>query len=114
LKTVAAGDRVSRYLGAPAIVLREAGAIDDLRTYEGLVSSELIDVESARTIDRLRNQSALTLDEAAERIGAVNEWLEAVDLVLLRSPVSSRASEPMPMPIGTLDAHPPRDRPDLA
>jgi predicted nucleic acid-binding protein len=86
------------------IVLREVGAIDNLRTYEGLVSSELIALESARTIDRLRSQGGLTLDEAAERIGVVNEWLEAVDLVLLRPPVLSRASEPMPMPIGTLDA----------
>ena len=29
---------------------------------------------------------------------------QAVDLVLLRPPVLSRASEPMPMPLGTLDA----------
>jgi predicted nucleic acid-binding protein len=86
------------------VVLREAGALDDLRTYEGLISSELIAVESARTIDRLRSEGALTMDEAAERIGLVNEWLEAVDLVLLRPPVLSRASEPMPMPLGTLDA----------
>ena len=86
------------------IVLREAGALDDLRTYDGLVSSELIAVESARTIDRLRNHGALTMDEAAERIGLVNEWLEAVDLVLLRPPVLSRASEPWPMSLGTLDA----------
>lgn len=85
------------------IVLREPGAVDDLRTYDGLVSSELIAVESARTIDRLRHQGALTMDEATERIGVVNEWLEAVDLVLLRPPVLSRASEPMPMPVGTLD-----------
>jgi predicted nucleic acid-binding protein len=86
------------------IVLREAGALDDLRTYDRLVSSELIAVESARTIDRLRHQGALAMDEAAERLGQVNEWLEAVDLVLLRPPVLSRASEPMPMPLGTLDA----------
>jgi len=86
------------------IILREAGALDDLRTYDGLVSSELIAVESARTIDRLRNQGALTMDEAAARVAAVSEWLEAVDLVLLRPPVLSRASEPMPVPIGTLDA----------
>jgi hypothetical protein len=44
------------------------------------------------------------MDEAAERAAAVNEWLEAIDLVLLRPPVLSRASEPMPMPIGSLDA----------
>ena len=44
------------------------------------------------------------MDEAAERAAAVNEWLEAIDLVLLRPPVLSRASEPMPMPMGSLDA----------
>jgi predicted nucleic acid-binding protein len=86
------------------IVLREPGALDDLRSYDGLVSNELIAVESARTIDRLRMQGNLSMDEAAERAAAVNEWLEAIDLVLLRPPVLSRASEPMPMPIGSLDA----------
>jgi predicted nucleic acid-binding protein len=86
------------------IVLREAGALEDLRSYEALVSSELIAVESARTIDRLRIQGSLTTEEAVERIRAVNEWLEAMDLVLLRPPVLSRASEPTPMSIGTLGA----------
>lgn len=86
------------------IVLREPGALEDLRAYDALVSSELIGVESARTIDRLRIQGLLAADEAAERIRAVNEWIEAIDLVLLRPPVLSRAADPMPMPIGTLDA----------
>jgi len=86
------------------IVLREPGALDDLRAYETLVSSELIAVESARTIDRLRIQGSLTVEEAAERTRAINEWLEAIDLVLLRPPVLGRASEPLPVPIGTLDA----------
>jgi predicted nucleic acid-binding protein len=86
------------------IVLREPGALEDLRAYEALVSSELIAVESARTIDRLRIQGSLTTEEAAGCIRAVNTWLEAIDLVLLRPQVLSRASEPMPMPIGTLDA----------
>jgi predicted nucleic acid-binding protein len=86
------------------VVLREPGALDELRTYDGLVSSELIAVESARTIDRLRLQGSLTTDEATARLRTLNEWLEAVDLVLLRPPVLSRASEPMPMPLGTLDA----------
>jgi predicted nucleic acid-binding protein len=86
------------------IVLREQGALDDLRSYDALVSSELIAVESARTIDRLRLQGSLSADEAAARVRTVNDWLEAIDLVLLRPPVLSRASEPMPMPLGTLDA----------
>jgi predicted nucleic acid-binding protein len=86
------------------IVLREPGALDELRTCDGLVSNELIAVESARTIDRLRLQGSLSPEEAAARMRTVNEWLEAIDLVLLRTPVLSRASEPMPMPLGTLDA----------
>ena len=86
------------------LVLREPGALDDLRSYEALVSSELIAVESPRTIDRLRLQGALTVEEAAARLRALTDWLEAIDLVLLRPPVLSRASEPLPTPIGTLDA----------
>jgi predicted nucleic acid-binding protein len=85
------------------IVLREPGALD-LRSYDALVSSELIAVESARTIDRLRLQGSLTADEAATRLSTISEWLEAIDLVLLRPPILGRASETMPMAIGTLDA----------
>lgn len=86
------------------LVLREPGALADLRSYDALVSSELIAVESARTIDRLRLQGALTVEEAAARLRAVTNWLEAIDLVLLRPPVLSRASQPLPTPLGTLDA----------
>ena len=67
------------------IVFREPGALDELRSCEALVSSELIGVESARTIDRLRLQGSLTADEAAARLRIVTEWLEAIDLVLLPS-----------------------------
>lgn len=80
------------------------GALDELRSYGSLVSSELIAVESCRTIDRLRLQGSLTTEEAAARLGVVGEWLEAIDLVLLRQQVLSRASEPLPTPLGTLDA----------
>jgi predicted nucleic acid-binding protein len=98
---------VTSYIDTSAllrIVLREPGALDELRSYDGLVSSELIVVESARTIDRLRLLGSLSSDEAAARLRAVSEWLEAIDLVLLRPPVLSRASEPMPMALGSLDA----------
>lgn len=86
------------------LVLREAGALDELLDYEQLVSSELIAVESCRTIDRLRLQGSLTTEEAAIRLDTVRKWLEAIDLVLLRPAVLRRASEPMPTPLGTLDA----------
>jgi len=98
---------VIAYLDTSALlrlVLREPGALEELRSCEALVSSELVAVESLRTIDRLRLQGALSLDEAASRRGTVAEWLEAVDLVLLRRLVLARASEPFPTPLGTLDA----------
>src|SRR5205814_4198211 len=86
------------------LVLREKGALPALRRFGGLVASELLEVESARTLDRLRLQGALTTEEAAARRATVEEWLEAIDLVLLRRPVLQRALEPFPTPIGTLDA----------
>jgi len=76
------------------VVLREPGALDDLRTYDGLVSSELIAVESARTIDRLRMHGALTLDEAAERISAIHDWLEAIDLVRTNAELAGLRDSP--------------------
>jgi predicted nucleic acid-binding protein len=98
---------VTAYLDTSALlrlVLREAGALDELRKCEHLVSNELIAIESSRAIDRLRLLGSLSAEEAAVRLVAVTEWLEAVDLVLLRAPVLGRASEPMPTPLGTLDA----------
>ena len=86
------------------LVLREPGALDDLRSYDTLISSELIAVESARTIDRLRLQGVLTVEESAARRRAIIEWLEAIELVLLRPAVLQRASDPLPTPLGTLDA----------
>jgi len=86
------------------LILREAGALAALSTFDQFVSSELIATESHRTIDRLRLQGALTTDEAVARTSAITDWLEAIDLVLLRAPVLSRAAYPLPTPLGTLDA----------
>jgi predicted nucleic acid-binding protein len=98
---------VTAYVDTSALlrlVLREPGALDELPEYDALVSSELLAVESCRTIDRLRVRGSLTTEEAVVRLKAVTEWLEAIDLVLLRPPVMSRACEPLPTPLGTLDA----------
>ncbi len=95
------------YLDSSALlrfVLREAGFLPEIRSADALVSSELLAVECPRTIDRLRLQGALSLEEAVARRNAIAEWLEAVDLVLLQRPVLSRAGDPLPTPLGTLDA----------
>ena len=47
---------------------------------------------------------ALVGTVAAFRLVTVNDWLEAVDLVLLQRPILARAAEPFPTPLGTLDA----------
>ena len=86
------------------LVLREPGALAGLRPLESLVSSELLAVESSRTIDRLRLQGFITLDAAAAARRVIVAWLEAVDLVLLRQPILRRAEEPFPTALGTLDA----------
>jgi predicted nucleic acid-binding protein len=98
---------VTLYLDSSALlrlVLREAGFLPEIRSADALVSSELLAVECPRTIDRLRLQGALSLEEAVARRNAIAEWLEAVDLVLLQRPVLSRAADPLPTPLGTLDA----------
>jgi predicted nucleic acid-binding protein len=98
---------VIAYLDTSALlrlVLGEPGGLEDLRSSEGLVSSEILAVEALRTIDRLRLQGALSVEEAASRRQLATEWLEAVDLVLLQRPILARASEPLPTPLGTLDA----------
>jgi predicted nucleic acid-binding protein len=98
---------VIAYLDTSALlrlVLGEPGALAELRSCEALVSSEMLAVESLRTIDRLRLQGALATEEAASRRATVADWLEAVDLVLLQRPILARASEPLPTPLGTLDA----------
>jgi uncharacterized protein len=97
------------YLDSSALlrlILREPQAIDlaDLRSCESIVSSELLAIECPRTLDRLRLQGSLTVDETAARIAVLKDWLEAVDLVLLQRPILARASEPLPTPLGTLDA----------
>jgi len=98
---------VIAYLDTSALlrlVLREPGALEELRSCEAFVSSELLAVESLRTIDRLRLQGALSTEEAASRRETAMGWLEAVDLVLLQRPILARASEPFPTSLGTLDA----------
>ena len=78
------------------LVLREPGAFEEVLACEAMVSSELLAVESLRTLDRLRIQGALSVEEAAARRQTVAEWLEAVDLVLLQRPILARALGAVP------------------
>jgi hypothetical protein len=46
-------------------------------------------------------QGSLTTEKAAIRLAAVQDWPQAVDLVLFRPPVRSRPSEPLAISLGT-------------
>jgi predicted nucleic acid-binding protein len=86
------------------VVLGEAGALAVLPQADRLISSELLAVECRRTLDRLHRLGDLPSEEAVRRLEIAAEWIEAVDLVLLRAPILSRAGDPLPSPLGTLDA----------
>jgi predicted nucleic acid-binding protein len=98
---------MTRYVDTSALlrlILGEPGALDEIATADRLISSELLAVESRRTIDRLLRMGAMPEDDALKRLDILSDWLEAVDLVLLRAPILARAGDPLPTPLGTLDA----------
>lgn len=68
------------------------------------MSSELIRLESLRTIDRVRILSGLGDGEVARRRAAVLETLETFDLISVNTAVLERAADPFPTLIGSLDA----------
>jgi predicted nucleic acid-binding protein len=55
-------------------------------------------------LDRLRHEEGLTDDEIAMRREAVFRLVEAMEIVELTRPVLSRAAQPLPTVLGTLDA----------
>lgn len=86
------------------LVLGEPGRLMGWEGVERGIASALAEVECLRTLDRLVLRGALAAGEVAERRAAVYGLLEAVELVELAPPVLARASQPFPVPLGTLDA----------
>jgi predicted nucleic acid-binding protein len=71
---------------------------------ETAVSSELVQVECLRTIDRASFDSRLPDDDLAFRRSSAFELLERISIVPIGSEVLDRAAGPFPTSIGTLDA----------
>ena len=86
------------------VVLGQKDALAEWRTVEQGVASGLVEVECLRTLDRLRLVEGLQDDEIAPRREAVYRLLEAMEVVEVTRPVLSRASQPLPTALGTLDA----------
>lgn len=86
------------------VVLGQAGRLVEWESVTRAVSSSLLRVECLRAIERLRLGGMLAGAEVASRRGAVLALLAASELVLPDALVLERASMPMPVPLGTLDA----------
>lgn len=68
------------------------------------VASALVEVESLRTLDRLRLAEDLGEQELARRREAVYRILETLEVVEPTRPILVRAAQPLPVLLGTLDA----------
>ena len=86
------------------VVLGQPGQLTEWASVLTGITSELAEVECLRTMDRLRHMSLLTDEESANGREAIYRIMEALEVVALSSSVMRRASQPMPAPLGTLDA----------
>ena len=95
------------YVDSSALLRVILGQRDQLAEWgqiSGAVVSTLVEVECLRTLDRLRLKEGLASEVMAARREAVYQVLEEATLVEITRPVLSRASQPLPAPLGTLDA----------
>jgi hypothetical protein len=86
------------------MVLGQPGRLVEWKSIVTGVASGLVEVECLRTLDRLRVAGNLSADDVAVRREAVFRILEGLELVELTRAVLHRAAQPMPAPLGTLDA----------
>jgi predicted nucleic acid-binding protein len=86
------------------IVLRQSNALKGWRSITRGVASALAEVECLRTLDRLRLMEGLDDKDIAARREAVFRIIEAVEIVEVSKSVRSRAAQPFPTMLGTLDA----------
>jgi predicted nucleic acid-binding protein len=86
------------------LVLGQAGALREWRTVDRGVASALVEVEALRTLDRLRLAEGLAEGDLAERREAVYRLVATLDVVEPTRPILTRAAQPLPITLGTLDA----------
>lgn len=95
------------YVDSSVILRVVLGQKDPLAEWNSIlvgITSALAEVECLRTMDRLRHLGQLTVEEAANGRETVYRIMEALEIAELSPAVMRRASQPMPAPLGTLDA----------
>jgi len=86
------------------IVLRQRDALKEWGRLTRGVASALAEVECLRTLDRLRVSERQSDEAIAERRETVYRLMESMEVVEVGRAVLSRASQPLPTILGTLDA----------
>jgi predicted nucleic acid-binding protein len=86
------------------VILRQPDQLHQWDAIDEGVTSAIAEVECLRTMDRLRIQNMLSDAELAARREAVFRLLGEISLVEIEKPILTRASQPFPTPLGTLDA----------
>ena len=95
------------YLDSSVILRMVLGQPDRLSEWKILrtgVASVLVEVECLRTLDRLKIREEIGDEEIATRREAVYRLVEEFEIVEPTRVVLARASQPLPTPLGTLDA----------
>ena len=98
---------MTAYLDSSVLLRLVLGQRDRLKEWKSVrqgVASALAEVECLRTLDRLRIARGLKDEEVARRREAVFRLLDEVEVVEAGRPVLTRAAQPFPTPLGTLDA----------
>lgn len=86
------------------LVLGQEPRLEAFHDIELGIASTLVEVECLRTLDRLRFTADLDPDAIALRRESVFALLSAVETIDPSPAVLRRASQPLPTPVGTLDA----------
>ena len=86
------------------VALGQPNALPEWRKIDRGVASALVMTESLRTLDRLRLRANLSDAEVAIRRAAILALVDSLELVEIDFAVLTRAAQPMPTELGTLDA----------
>jgi predicted nucleic acid-binding protein len=86
------------------VILGQPDRLAEWESIETAVASALVEVECLRTLDRLRLRAGISDADLANRREAVYRLTEGMEIVEPTLPLLRRAAQPMPTPLGTLDA----------
>ena len=95
------------YLDSSVLLREVLGQPNKLKEWSNIkngVASALVEVECLRTLDRLRLRVGLSDQDLADRREVVYRLMDELALVEPVGAVLNRAAQPLPTPLGTLDA----------